>query len=586
MLTNQDKLNIYGLFAENFKKNSTIPLNQVEIYLKNHGLDPKEFGYKNMLALLRELDAFLTIKKVDAKDHPTIIFHDFVDNKQIKHDKVSSKSFDAKEKKKIFNLLISYLPPNQEFPMALVSKYLLDHKIDYKNYGFKQMKNLLSSLSEYLSLREVTQNGTKQLMIKIKPKKANVQHGNVAKNEKHILKQESDIAFFIPQKIIASLKEMCSLGLDDENLKKLIVKDYQTALKQKNIKSKDDNIIFSLSFKTRSGKKLIGAIKHADNNCAYKYFLNYVGDEEIKARDALKEFIQFPDYEKSIKELASLAKKEKWCYRHSKDEFIILKIYLQYTFATIWKQKLFIFNNDTGFGAFNTGLVTDDYQVIYGIVQRNNLKDSTVPYLFEGFATAGSQGLGKTLVESFNPLPHKAKYLTDIKDAFFDPNSLVYTDFEHIINDNLDRFPIDFLKTIFVPFKSEYQLLSKVIKENNEFKRQFLYKKISESLKKNDLLYNLLHSALYTTIERSKRMVEHDYRLALPSFFPTRNVMSMMLPLIFDTKKGVQAVLLVEHNNIGNYQGQTLLTLKQCYVNARLISPLDHSFLNPDEIED
>lgn len=586
MLTKQDKLNIYGLFAEDFKKNSVIPLAQTEVYLKEHGLNPKEFGYKNMLSLLQDLQEFLTIRKVDAKgQHHTVLFHGFEEKKEKRADTISKLKFDAKEKKKIYKLLISYFPPEQNFPMALVSKYLLDHQINYKAYGFKQMKNLLLNLTEYLSIKEITQNSTKQLMVKIKPFKPDTPKSkNIIQNKS--LNKEANPAFFIPQKILTSLKEMCSLGLDDESLKKLILKDYQNAVKQKAAKPKEDNIIFPLSFKTRTGKKLIGAIKSADHNCSYKYFLNYVGDEEIKAKDALKETIQFPDYEKSIRDLAALAKKEKWCYRHSKDEYIILKIYLQYTFATIWKQKLFIFNNSTGFGSFNTGLVTDDYQAIYGVVQKNNLKDSSLPYLFEGFAIAGSKGLGKTIVESFNPLPKKAKYLTDIKDAFFDPNSLIFPDFEHIINDNLDRFPIDFLKTIFTPFKSEYQLLCKVISANSEYKKQFLYKKLSEAVQKNNLLYNLLHSALFTTIERSKRMVEQDYRLALPSFFPTRNVMSMMLPLVFDTKKGVQAVLLVEHNQIGNYQGQTILTLKQCYVNARLISPLDHTFLNPSEIED
>ena len=81
-------------------------------------------------------------------------------------------------------------------------------------------------------------------------------------------------------------------------------------------------------------------------------------------------------------------------------------------------------------------------------------------------------------------------------------------------------------------------------------------------------------------------MVNYDYRNALPSFFPTRDVMSLMLPLIFSDDEKPSCVLLIEKTPSGNYQGQTILTLKQCYVNARLISPLDNSFLNPNEIED
>ena len=62
--------------------------------------------------------------------------------------------------------------------------------------------------------------------------------------------------------------------------------------------------------------------------------------------------------------------------------------------------------------------------------------------------------------------------------------------------------------------------------------------------------------------------------------------MSLMLPLEFGNKDEVEAVLLIEKTQSGNYQGQTILTLKQCYVNARLILPLENSFLNPAKIED
>ncbi len=60
----------------------------------------------------------------------------------------------------------------------------------------------------------------------------------------------------------------------------------------------------------------------------------------------------------------------------------------------------------------------------------------------------------------------------------------------------------------------------------------------------------------------------------------------MMLPLEFTSSNGVEAVLLVEKTQSGNYQGQTILTSKQAYVNARLLSPLEHTYLDPNKIED
>ena len=113
-----------------------------------------------------------------------------------------------------------------------------------------------------------------------------------------------------------------------------------------------------------------------------------------------------------------------------------------------------------------------------------------------------------------------------------------------------------------------------------------IFKKLETMVEKNNLLFSLLKTSLDNTIEKAKRMVEYDPRLALPFFFPTRDVASLMLPLCFDPKEGIQAVLVVEKTESGNYQGQTILTLKQCYVNARMILPLDYTYLDPNQIED
>lgn len=618
MLNKQDILSIYGLFADNFHKCDCLSLKEAEDFLKEMGFNYQEFGYKNMLDLVYSLSGFLKVKKSPKEHSYQVIFTDYTQDSQKAKPSVKTNSssnnkakaasektkekkavverlpFNDKEKDSIYKLLLSYFPVDQDFPMATVSKTLIDNGVNYKRYGFHQMKNLLKNMGDRLTLKEVAQSGVPQTLVRVNQTKVNkVQKNEQLKKENRSLKKPDNQTlfnkaanFFIPDKIIDSIKETSTLGLDAEGIRKLISKDYQDNLKDHKLHLKDDAIIFNLSFKNRSDEDLIGAVKAADKNSSYKYYLNYVGDDQTKAKDALKDSIYFPDYEKSIQELASLAKKESWCYHHSKDNFIILKIYLQYTFAAILSQGLLTYNDKTSFGAFNTGLVTEDYQEIYGVVQKNKLPKASAPYLFQGFAIPGSQGLGKVIVESFNPLPQKAKYINSAEDVFFDTSSSIFTDYHHIIFDNLDRIPIDFLSTLMMPFKDENQLLTKIKKEKNEFKKDQLFHKLSDAIAKNHLLYNLIHSALFTTIERAKTMVKQDYRLALPSFFPTRSVMSMMIPLVFDVKKGVEAVLLIEHNQSGNYQGQTILTLKQCYVNARLIGPLRFTYLDPDKIED
>ncbi len=655
MLTKQDKQNIYGLFADEYKKNQIESLNEVEFYLKKQGLNPQEFGYQSMLKLLEDLSEFLTVDKSAGKDQPIkIIFHDYTEKqkKPSNSSKPKKTQLTANDHKEIYDLLTSKFNTGVEYPMATISKYLLESAVDYKKYGFKQMKALLLNLKEEVSLKDVNLNGTPQSLVIITPKKdsktidkerpikkevktkdkkkskENKQQSketiskplNTPKKEEQKetksqpVKQTSnknDIAtsstpkknkikntskndlfvqskgFYIPPKILNSIKESAPLGLDDNSIKDLLWSDYQKALKENNVKIKDGNIIFDLSFKNRKGDDLIASIRQSSNSTtSYSFYLNYVGDCSTKAKDTLKGTIFFSEYDKEIAELANLARKEKWCYLHSKDEYIILKIYLQYTFARIMSQNLFVYNKNTKFGAFNTGLVSEDYRDIYGIVQKNNLPDAQAPYIFQGFAVAGSQGYGKILVESFNPLPKRPTYFSSFDEIYYDSTAQLFPDYNHIIFDNLDRFPISFLKRNIMPFPEEYKILSDIIKTKAPAKKEFLYKKLSDALRKNETLYNFFRASLYTTIQRAKRIVKDDYKMVLPSFFPTRNVISMMLPLIFDTTKGPEAVLLVEHSDVGNYQGQTMLTLKQCYVNARLIGPLEHTFLNPEKIED
>jgi hypothetical protein len=285
-------------------------------------------------------------------------------------------------------------------------------------------------------------------------------------------------------------------------------------------------------------------------------------------------------------DLAKLARKEKWCYHNSKDKYIILKIYLQYTFYQVFSQNKLKEDPSSSFACFNTGLKTESYEDIYGILLKSQDKNIPQPYIFQGFSTAASQGLGKIVVEHFNPLPQKANYIHSSDDLVYNSNSDIHTDYHHIILDNLDRFPLSFLKALVLPFKEENKLLSQIEKEKSAFTKDKLFSKLEKLVEKNDTLFSLLRISLEASISKAIRMVNYDYRNALPSFFPTRNVMSLMLPLEFTNNDEVEAVLLIERTPSGNYQGQTILTLKQCYVNARLISPLENSFLNPTKIED
>jgi hypothetical protein len=390
----------------------------------------------------------------------------------------------------------------------------------------------------------------------------------------------------IPEKLILSLKETTGLGLDNGSFTDLIIEDLNSAIKSNTLVSREDAFLFPLSLKTKTGERLLGSFKEAAHGCSYGYYINFIGTDKEKPRDILKSQIHFDDYDAAVKSLADLAKKESWGYLHSKDPYIILKIYLQYTYYRIASQNKVMVDEQSGFASFNTGLVTPNYDDIYCVLLKN--KDASIDetYLFQDFTVSGSQGFGKVIVEHFSPLPEKATYFEKPEDIYFDTTKPIHTDYNHIISDNLSRFPLDFLKTLIVSFPDENKLLTQIEKTNNDYARDRLFTKLEDDVIKNSTLFTILKACFDSAVETSLKMARYDFRTVLPSFFPTRNVMSMMLPLVFDKSKGPQAVLLVELTPSGNYQGQTILTLKQCYANARIIAPVENTFLRAEDIED
>lgn len=573
MLTLKEKEDIYDLLRMGFDENKKIPLASIALYLNDKKLSYQEYGYKKLRSLLNDL-SFLNIES-DPRN-PSNVYVEILpfemEEKSKKKEK-KEKKISIQEKKKILSLLFSQYEKDKVYPLSSVSKFLIDNKVDYKKYGFSKMRKFLESFPEIILTDD-----------KNDPTLVNVYFKENKDSKIDTYPKRKDI--FVPNNLIISLKTISSLGLDNDYIIETLLKDYEKAIKEKRLTKKDDAIIFPISFISKEKENLIASIKPAGKGAPYSYYFNFLGTNKEKAKDYLTDYIFFPDYESSIDELASLARKEKWCYHNSKDKHVILKIYLQYTFYQVVTQNKLLINNESNFACFNTGLISDSYEDIYCILIKSQDKSIKQPYIFQGFAISASQGLGKIVIEHFNPLPKKATYFDSFDNLIFDNSTPIHTDYRHIILDNLDRFPLSFLNQMVLPFKEEKKIVETIEKEKSAFIKDKLYSKLEKLIEKNEMLFTLLRISLEASIQKAIRMVNYDYRNALPSYFPTRNVLSLMLPLQFTNKDEVEALLLIEKTPSGNYQGQTIFTLKQCYVNARLISPLENTFLNPDKIED
>ena len=100
----------------------------------------------------------------------------------------------------------------------------------------------------------------------------------------------------------------------------------------------------------------------------------------------------------------------------------------------------------------------------------------------------------------------------------------------------------------------------------------------------NSRLFVRIQNRLKDAIELAKKRVSWNYKTAVPSYFPKRDSMSLMLPLALVDELKPDVALVVELTDSGSYQGQTILTLTQAYIDARLVCRLTGDWLDPSNI--
>lgn len=245
---------------------------------------------------------------------------------------------------------------------------------------------------------------------------------------------------------------------------------------------------------------------------------------------ALFQFSWFPDFNKSIQELKALAMNENWDHcKNPTGRNPILVNYVHHTFDKIQNEgKIEV---DGEFSCFNTGLVTENQEEIYGYFQNNKRPGTTIPYYFIGWRKSSDRDLSK-----FSKLGEIASYISDPSDLIYDTKLELRTNIDHIIQDNKTRFPNPF------------------------------------DTMDNYLLSNILHG----TIEDAKRRVKRNYKTAIPQYYNGK--LQLLLPLCLKSKANADLALVIEKEN-GVYCASTCLTLDMAINNARLIAKPDDEWL-------
>lgn len=392
-------------------------------------------------------------------------------------------------------------------------------------------------------------------------------------------------------------EKIAECAKDDIDALALLDRDWKFALSNRVLRYYEGKVIFPVSI-LRDDKETLVEVslkrdREADRPGVMPWHVCFVDDfprQKVRAGRALTEWAYLGSMDALVENLSDFALDEKWGFERDGEpkEYSILKSYLTYTFYRLQSEGKVLEDEEKGIAAFNTGLVDPTYEAIYACFSPSNMEQ---PWRFEAFCKAGSKLWGKKLVASFDPLPQRAAYFEKKEDLLFDGNRTLQRDVDHILLDNIDRLPEAFLAEELRGADDAIEALSRAVGAQDDSSKKAAYDELREAVESNVRIKRRLINRLDDAIELAQKRVEWNFKTAVPAFYPTKNAMSLLLPLDLTENDQPDVALVVELMESGAYIGQTILTMKMAYNNARLICRPDSDWLNtslrvPDEEED
>ena len=272
------------------------------------------------------------------------------------------------------------------------------------------------------------------------------------------------------------------------------------------------------------------------------------------------DFALVTEWDSRLNDLANLAEPERWQYVRVPGQvpLPVLDSYIRHTFARLSEQTR-IETTET-IACFNTGLLTTSQEQIYGVFNVAQRFDGRLPvgpnnkkWFLKGWARAGDR-----VLTGFAQLPPLPTYWDDPGDLIFNPSLQVELNLDHIIRDNLNRFPEELggrLGRDGVPDEEDAST------EDEERDRQVNTEDIRVPL--------ALRNSLEGAMKHSIRLAQRSYRVAVPQFH--RGHVQLLLPLYMRDSGTVDLALTMEKH--GNwYRGATVLYPDWAYRHARLLA--------------
>lgn len=511
----------------------------------------------------------------------------------------TSPALSEADKKCIYQALREIFPAGEPVHLAKLNIALREADCSKERFGFSKVRQLLEALPEFISLEEKLMNGVPQILVTIHP----MPQWDKAEGEEAPAQTVPFAAESLPEhlegkvnfvpKTLAKLSELIAKEVgrayEPERLIALVEEGYERAKDDGQLHLYRDVCTIPLGLQDTEGREIVASIKRADFG-DYPWFLNFAGVATWGASKAapgkmLEQFAYLGPWPLFLEKLADKALPESWDFADSpvKNHFI-LRQYILYTFYRLQLEDKVCISEEEGFAAFNTGLVTPHFDDIYACFDA--VEGEKSHWRFVDFCTAAARGIGKKLVDCFNPLPQPASYFERKEDLLFDLEKELHTDYEHILLDNISRLPLDFLKEECHGIADAMAYVEQLEGLGEDWHaKKACYQEFSDFIADTPRLFNRLRNRLEDAIKLARKQVRWNYKTAIPSYFPTRNVMSLMLPLSLLQQEGqADVALVVELTRSGNYQGQTILTLQQAYLDSRLLCRPNSEWLDTQSI--
>ena len=275
----------------------------------------------------------------------------------------------------------------------------------------------------------------------------------------------------------------------------------------------------------------------------------------------LFDFAIVSDWESRLSSLAQMAEPERWSYQSvpSNISLKILDNYVRYTFERACDQGKIVESEESA--TFNTGLLTLGHEEIFAVFTVSQHFEPTHPVSASNrkwYLRYWSRSGDRQLME-FLELPRMVNYWNETQDLVYDPRLQVQLNLDHIIRDNLNRFPTTLggcVDADGVPTD-----LSGEIEETD----------LQNTVGASDLQIPLAtRNALEGAMKHSIRLATRNYRVAVPQFY--RGKIQLLLPLYLgETDKRPDLALTLERNG-GWYRAATVLYPDWAYSHARLLA--------------